>query len=76
MIPDRLSYSEMAMDVFKYPSKWTESYEAYERFAPDICREIVQHMDNYDNRLPQITKQVEVLHEQFFSATGILNHIR
>jgi hypothetical protein len=76
MVPDRLSYSEMAMDVFKYPSKWTESYDAYERFAPDICREIVQHMDNYNNRLPQMKTQVEVLHEQFFSATGILNHIR
>ena len=24
MMPDRLSYSEMALDVFKYPSEWTE----------------------------------------------------
>jgi glycosyltransferase involved in cell wall biosynthesis len=25
MVPDRLSYSEMAYDTFKYPSEWTES---------------------------------------------------
>ena len=29
MVPDRLSYSEMAMEDFKYPSEWTESFDAY-----------------------------------------------
>ena len=29
MMPDRLSYSEMALPKFKYPSEWTESLESY-----------------------------------------------
>ena len=76
MVPDRLSYSEMAFDTFKYPSKWTESWDSYNVFRPDICREIVTHMDNYHTRIPMIHKQVESLHEQFFSATELLNYIK
>jgi hypothetical protein len=76
MVPDRLSYSEMAFDTFKYPSKWTESFDAYTVYRPDICRAIMTHMDHYYTRLPQIKKQVEVLYEQFFSASRLLNNIK
>ena len=75
MVPDRLSYSEMAFDTFKYPSKWTESWDAYNVYRPDICRAIMTHMDNYHTRLPQIQKQVGVLHERFFSATELINRL-
>ena len=75
MIPDRLSYSEMAFDMFKYPSKWTESYDAYTVYRPDLCRTIMTHMDYYNTRLPQIEKQVEVLHEQFFSGSELINRL-
>jgi len=75
LVPDRLSYSEMAFDTFKYPSTWTENFEAYQIHRPNLCFAIMQHMDNYMTRLPHIQKQVEVLHEQFFSATGLLNNI-
>ena len=76
LVPDRLSYSEMAFDTFKYPSAWTSDYDTYTVYRPDLCREIIQHMDNYETRLPQIQKQVEVLHEQFFSAGNLLDNIR
>ena len=75
MVPDRLSYSEMAFDTFKYPSKWTESYDAYTVYRPDICRTIMTHMDYYETRLPQITKQVEVLHDRFFSAKELIQKL-
>ena len=75
MVPDRLSYSEMAFDTFKYPSKWTESYDAYTVYRPDICRAIMTHMDYYDTRLPQIAKQVELLHDNFFSANALLQRL-
>lgn len=29
LVPDRLSYSEMYTDTFKYPSSWTESWDSY-----------------------------------------------
>ena len=76
MVPDRLSYSEMAIDIFKYPSKWTESFDAYTVYRPDICREIIQHMDNYETRMPGLNKQVEILKENFFSCNKLLEMLK
>lgn len=72
MVPDRLSYSEMYFDMFKYPSKWTEDYNSYTAYRPDLCRAIISHMDNYKTRLPMLKKQTESLHEHFFSATDLV----
>jgi len=75
MVPDRLSYTEMYYEGFKYPSKWTESFDAYTVYRPDLCRKIMEHMDNYTTRIPMIRKQSKDLHDNFFSATELLNHI-
>jgi len=76
MVPDRLSYSEMYYEGFKYPSVWTESFEEYEAHRPNLCFAIMQHMDNYTTRIPSIHKQAKDLHDNFFSATGLLNNIK
>jgi len=76
MVPDRLSYTEMYFDTFKYPSKWTESFKAYEVFRPDLCGRIIQYMDNYQQMIPSIKKQAETLHDNYFSARGLLNNIK
>ncbi len=76
MVPDRLSYSEMAFDTFKYPSEWTESFEAYSRYRPFICKTIIQHMENYETRLPMLHKQTEFLRDNYFSAGGLLANIK
>lgn len=75
MVPDRLSYSEMYDDVFKYPSEWTEDWDSYVRCRPYICNAIIQHMENYDNLLPKIRKQAQSLTENFFSANNLLKNI-
>jgi hypothetical protein len=76
MVPDRLSYSEMAFDTFKYPSKWTESFEAYTVYRPEICKTVIEHMENYKTRLPMLRKQTEALNEHFFSARHLIDNIR
>jgi glycosyltransferase involved in cell wall biosynthesis len=76
MVPDRLSYTEMYMDTFKYPSEWTESFEAYTVHRRELCMAIIQHMDNYRTRLPMIHKQKAHLHEHFFSATELLKRLK
>jgi hypothetical protein len=76
MVPDRLSYSEMYLDTFKYPSKWTESFETYQIYRKDLCMAIIQHMDNYTTRIPQIRKQTQSLTDSFFSATSLLERIK
>jgi hypothetical protein len=76
MVPDRLSYSEMALDTFKYPSKWTESFESYTVYRPDICKTIIEHMENYRTRIPSLNKQVEILKENFFSCNKLLEMLK
>jgi hypothetical protein len=76
MVPDRLSYSEMAFDTFKYPSEWTESFEAYTVHRKEICMKIMNYMENYDKYLPQLHKQTHNLKEHFFSAGELLKWIK
>ena len=76
MVPARLSYSEMALDTFKYPSKWTESFKAYTVYRPDICKTIIEHMENYRTRLPSLNKQVDTLTGNFFSCNNLLEKLK
>ena len=76
MVPDRLSYSEMAFDTFKYPSEWTESYSMYERHRPTIAKKIIEYMENYEKFLPSLNKQVDALTENFFSCSELLKMLK
>jgi hypothetical protein len=75
LVPDRLSYTEMYYDHFKYPSVWTESYESYDTYRPDLCKVIIEDMESYNVRIPYIEKQAKDLTENFFSATNLLKNI-
>jgi hypothetical protein len=75
MVPDRLSYTEMYYDTFKYPSKWTESFDSYLAHRNNLCFAIMQHMDHYKTRLPNIRKQTASLTERFFSCQTLLNNL-
>jgi hypothetical protein len=72
MVPDRLSYSEMAFDTFKYPSEWTESFHSYNMHKKEICHKIIQYMENYEKFLPSLNKQVVELKNHFFSCDKLL----
>lgn len=71
-VPDRLSYTEMYYDIFKYPSNWTESVNHYEEFRPQLCKAITDHISLYKHRLPVLRNQVEDLGRNFFGATKLL----
>ena len=76
MVPDRLSYSEMALDTFKYPSEWTESFDAYTAHRQDVCFKIIQYMENYEKFLPRLNTQVDILTENFFSCNNLLKKLK
>jgi hypothetical protein len=71
MVPDRLSYTEMALPEFKYPSAWTEDYHAYTKYRGELMKKIVDYMDNYEDYLPSIHKQVNKLSKEFFSGQAL-----
>jgi hypothetical protein len=76
MVPDRLSYTEMYHDVFKYPSEWTEDFNSYITNKQKLCDRIVQYMDHHDKYVPLLREQTEDLTENFFSADKLLNFIK
>jgi glycosyltransferase involved in cell wall biosynthesis len=76
MVPDRLSYSEMAFDTFKYPSEWTESFDSYQIHKQELCYKIIQYMENYEKFLPSLNKQVDALTENFFSCSELLKMLK
>ena len=76
MVPDRLSYKEMAFDTFKYPSEWTESFEAYTVHRKELCFKIIQYMENYEKFLPSLNKQVDSLKENYFSCNNLLEMLK
>lgn len=76
LVPDRLSYTEMAFDTFKYPSEWTLDWNHYVANRHELYGLIRDHMEHYHERIPMIHKQVKSLHDNFFSATNLLKNIK
>jgi len=76
MIPDRLSYSEMALDPFKYPSEWTESFDLYRTHRQEIIEQIVNYMENYEMFLPNLNKQSDILTKNYFSCNKLLDMLK
>ena len=75
MVPDRLSYTEMALDDFKYPSAWTEDFAAYKANRDKVVARVQDYVENYDSYLPRLNKQTELLKNSFFSARTLLDKL-
>ena len=75
MVPDRLSYSEMALPEFKYPSEWTESFDAYLYNRDKVVAQIVNYMENFDDLQVSLEKQRTKLNKDFFSGTELYKAI-
>ena len=75
MVPDRLSYAEMALPEFKYPSEWTEDYDAYLHNKDKVIAQIVNYMENHEDLLVSLEKQRMKLNKDFFSGTELYKAI-
>ena len=76
MVPNRLSYIEMADSDFSYPSVWTESYDKYLEHKEHVMRFIKDYMENYTKFLPALHKQVKRLETDFFSGQQLYSEIK
>jgi glycosyltransferase involved in cell wall biosynthesis len=76
MVPDRLSYSEMSVREFVYPSEWTESYDKYLQHKKLVVARIQDYMENYSRFLPALQTQVKKLDTDFFSGQELYKRIR
>ena len=71
IVPDRLSYSEMALPEFKYPSEWTEDYDAYLHNKDKVIAQIINYMEHHDDFAVSLNKQVTKLNKEFFSGKAL-----
>jgi hypothetical protein len=76
MVPDRLSYSEMALPEFKYPSNWTEDYNSYLTYKDKVVNQIVEYMEHYEDFLVSLDKQSAKLKKEFFNGKDIYEAIK
>ena len=75
MVPDRLSYSEMADQTFKYPSIWTKNFEQYKKFKPQLVDKVINYMENYDSYKAPMNTQLYNLKKSFFSGEALYKEI-
>ena len=75
LVPDRLSYSEMAIHEFKYPSIWTKNFNSYKKFKPEIVNKIVDMMNNYKEYRKPLEKQMLQL-KKFFNGQRLYGSIK
>ena len=75
MVPDRLSYSEMADQPFKYPSIWTKNFEQYKKFRPQLVAKVIDYMENYDSYKAPMNTQLYNLKKSFFSGEALYKEV-
>ena len=76
VVPDRLSYSEMANSYFKYPSEWTTNFSQYQKNKNRLIEYIIDRMDNYANSTGILAEQRSVLLKNYFSANKMYEIIQ
>lgn len=76
MVPDRLSYSEMAIDEFKYPSEWTLDFQSYCANRQKLADQLVEFIEHYERYQLLISKQFKKLDQEYFSGKALYEAIR
>jgi hypothetical protein len=76
LCPDRLSYNEMYLDEFKYPSDWTKDYESYLKNKDKIIKKIHDLTKTYRKHplkmLESLQRQQNKL-DSFISAQNMID---
>jgi glycosyltransferase involved in cell wall biosynthesis len=76
MVPDRLSYSEMALSEFKYPSAWTEDFAAYRANRDKVVAQVREYIERYDDFKVALEKQRIKLNREFFSGAALYKAVK
>lgn len=69
LVPDRLSYTEMYNEEYKYPSEWTENFETYLEHKDKLMAKIRQILGKNDDSLTD--KLATELCADFFSGEAL-----
>jgi len=75
MVPDRLSYQEMFLDTFRYPSAWTKDMQHYHNNKQKVIDRIVDMMENYPKYRAEIQRQKKKLQTEYFHGQNLYETI-
>jgi hypothetical protein len=75
VVPDRASYSEMYLDVFKYPSEWTKSYFNYMCYQEELHNFIRYKIDNYSRYYGDLMLQRNILIDKYLTPTVMIENL-
>jgi hypothetical protein len=75
VLPDRCSYKEMYLPEFKYPSEWTENFDAFLKHRPQLVAFIKERIDNREKYLPLLEQQKQILLNDYLQAGVMIKNI-
>ena len=77
LVPDRLSYSEMWDNWFKYPDEWTSSWDNYQLYKPFLIERIRSIIGSNNADIPATVKVTTSLStDKFFSGSNLYKIIK
>ena len=74
MVPNRLSYTEMYNDIFKYPSEWTENWSSYLEHKGKLVQFIKDVLERYTPESVELL--ADKLSDSYFSGKQLYEVIR
>ena len=75
LVPDRLSYSEMAVPELKYPSHWTTSYSDYTANKQQMIERIRTAIEEHESYANVLRTQIKILSRYFFACDNLAEKI-
>ena len=83
LAPDRLSYQEIIIDDFRYPSEWTESWDSYQAHKVLLTQKINHLMEQSVNNPYKVQQLLQTQREKSYAFMcadnllhGMLNHLK
>ncbi len=68
ILPNRLSYSEMYDNYFKYDSKYTTNYSSYEKNKDKLLKTINNFINDYENNLFNVKEKLNLQKEKLYKS--------
>jgi hypothetical protein len=75
IVPNRASYTEMYLEDFVYPSKWTSSIENYNKHKQQLLDFINERVVNYHKYQDTLKMQRQSLIDLYMSPTVMVNNL-
>lgn len=75
LVPDRCSYAEMYLPEFKYPSIWTENFENFVAYRPQLVDRLNTMLASPDAYAEPLARQKEILVNNYLSADVMVSKL-